>query len=38
MRLLGVNLPDQKRIDVALTYLYGIGWTRSNDILSDKFE
>jgi small subunit ribosomal protein S13 len=24
-RLLGVNIPDQKRVDVALTYLYGIG-------------
>mgnify|MGYP001603864313 CR=1 FL=1 len=35
MRLLGVNLPDQKRIDVALTYLYGIGWTRSHAILAD---
>ena len=34
MRLLGVNLPDQKRIDVALTYLYGIGWTRSRNILT----
>ena len=34
MRLLGVNIPDQKRIDVALTYLYGIGWTRSRAILS----
>lgn len=33
MRLLGVNLPDQKRIDVALTYLYGVGWTRARDIL-----
>lgn len=28
MRIAGVNLPEQKRIDIALTYLYGIG--RSN--------
>ncbi len=28
MRVLGVNIPDEKRIDIALTYLYGIG--RSN--------
>ncbi len=25
MRLLGVNLPDNKRIDIALRYFYGIG-------------
>jgi small subunit ribosomal protein S13 len=25
MRVLGVNLPDEKRIDIALTYLFGIG-------------
>lgn len=28
MRIAGVNLPDEKRIDIALSYLYGIG--RSN--------
>lgn len=28
MRISGVNLPDEKRLDIALTYLYGIG--RSN--------
>lgn len=28
MRISGVNLPDAKRVDIALTYLYGIG--RSN--------
>ena len=28
MRVVGVNLPDEKRIDIALTYIYGIG--RSN--------
>ncbi len=25
MRIAGVNIPDQKRIDIALTYIYGIG-------------
>jgi small subunit ribosomal protein S13 len=30
MRILGINLPDEKRVDIGLTYLYGIG--RSNVI------
>jgi len=25
MRILGINLPDEKRVDIGLTYLYGIG-------------
>lgn len=25
MFLLGINLPDSKRVDIALTYIYGIG-------------
>ncbi len=33
VRLLGVTLPDDKRIEYALTLLYGIGWSRSADIL-----
>ncbi len=32
-RIAGVDLPLQKRIDVALTYIYGIGMARSNAIL-----
>ncbi len=28
MRIAGVTIPDEKRVDIALTYLYGIG--RSN--------
>lgn len=28
MRISGINIPDEKRVDIALTYLYGIG--RSN--------
>ncbi|MCF6191605.1 MAG: 30S ribosomal protein S13 [Candidatus Hydrothermae bacterium] len=32
-RIAGVDLPRNKRIDVALTYIYGIGWSRSRDIV-----
>jgi len=34
-RIAGLTLPPSKRVDVALTYLYGIGWTRSRKILAD---
>ena len=33
-RIAGVNIPDDKRIEIALTYIYGIGRPRSNQILS----
>lgn len=33
-RLLGVNLPDKKRIEYALTLLYGIGWSNVGKILN----
>ena len=32
-RIAGVDLPRAKRIEVGLTYIYGIGATRSNQIL-----
>jgi len=32
-RIAGVDLPRQKRVEIALTYIYGIGQTRSNRIL-----
>jgi small subunit ribosomal protein S13 len=32
-RLLGVDLPRDKRIEVALTYIYGIGRTRALETL-----
>ena len=32
-RIAGVDLPKNKRIEIALTYLYGIGRTNSNKIL-----
>ena len=33
-RIAGVDLPKRKRIDVALTYIYGIGRSSAQDILS----
>jgi small subunit ribosomal protein S13 len=33
-RLSGVDLPREKRLEVALTYIYGIGRTRSKEILA----
>ena len=32
MRLVGINIPDEKRIDIALTYVYGIGTTSAQRI------
>jgi small subunit ribosomal protein S13 len=32
-RLAGVDLPRDKRLEVALTYIYGIGKTRSHETL-----
>lgn len=32
-RIVGIVLPDEKRIDYALTLIHGIGWPRSNKIL-----
>jgi len=34
MRVVGINIPDNKRIEVALTYVFGIGPTLSNQILN----
>ena len=31
-RISGVNIPSGKRIEVALTYVYGIGATRAKQI------
>ena len=33
-RIAGIDLPRQKRVEIALTYIYGIGVTRSNKILA----
>jgi small subunit ribosomal protein S13 len=32
-RIAGVDLPREKRLDVALTYIYGIGPTRSKQVV-----
>ena len=32
-RIAGVDLPRNKRVDVALTYIYGLGRTKSSEIL-----
>ncbi len=31
-RIAGVNIPDNKHLNIALTYVYGIGRARSHDI------
>ncbi|GAB4140744.1 MAG: 30S ribosomal protein S13 [Planctomycetota bacterium] len=33
-RLLGVDIPNEKRIDVALTYIYGVGPATAKKVLS----
>ncbi|MEK7803794.1 MAG: 30S ribosomal protein S13 [Deltaproteobacteria bacterium] len=34
-RIAGVDLPKNKRVEIALTYLYGVGRTNSNKILKE---
>jgi small subunit ribosomal protein S13 len=34
MRLLGINIPDNKNIDISLTYLYGIGTATARKIVT----
>ncbi len=34
-RIAGVDLPNDKRVEIALTYIYGIGKTSSDRILAD---
>lgn len=33
IRIAGVNIPDEKRVVIALTYIYGIGRSQSKKIL-----
>jgi small subunit ribosomal protein S13 len=35
VRIAGINIPNDKRIEIALTYIHGIGTTRANKILAD---
>ncbi|MFQ5452110.1 MAG: 30S ribosomal protein S13 [Candidatus Paceibacterota bacterium] len=32
-RVVGVNIPDNARIEYALTFIYGVGWSRARDIV-----
>jgi small subunit ribosomal protein S13 len=34
-RVAGADIPDAKRVEIALTYIYGIGRTRSAKILTE---
>ena len=34
-RIAGVDIPDNKRVDISLTYIYGIGPKISRDILKN---
>ena len=34
-RIAGVDIPNNKRVEIALTYIYGIGRKLSNDILKE---
>lgn len=33
MRIAGVNIPDNKRVDIALTYVHGLGRTNVKEVL-----
>ena len=33
MRILGITLPEEKRIEIGLTVLYGVGRSRAHTIL-----
>jgi len=35
MRLVGINIPDVKRVDIALTYIYGIGSSLAKKALAE---
>ena len=36
-RIQGVDLPRNKRLDIALTAIYGIGRKKAKDLLRDAF-
>ncbi|MBU3925993.1 30S ribosomal protein S13 [Patescibacteria group bacterium] len=35
MRIAGITIPDNKRLDVALTYIFGIGRSKAQKILQE---
>ena len=32
-RVIGIDIPEKKRLEIALTYIYGVGRAKSNEIL-----
>lgn len=36
MRLIGINIPDEKKVAIALTYIYGIGPLSAKNILKSS--
>ncbi len=32
-RVIGIDIPDRKRLEISLTYIYGIGRKLSNDVI-----
>lgn len=34
-RIVGVDIPNEKRLDIALTYIYGVGRTTASKVLND---
>ncbi|MCK4363937.1 MAG: 30S ribosomal protein S13, partial [Candidatus Aminicenantes bacterium] len=34
-RIAGITLPPEKRVEIGLTYIFGIGRSRSNKILQE---
>ena len=37
-RIAGVDIPNNKRVEIALTYIYGIGLTTSKKIISENMD
>ncbi|MFA5961723.1 MAG: 30S ribosomal protein S13 [Parcubacteria group bacterium] len=35
LRIAGVNVPDNKRIEISLTYIYGVGKNTAGDVLAE---
>lgn len=35
VRIAGVNIPNDKRVEIALTYIHGVGRARSNKVLAE---
>ena len=35
-RLAGVDIPNEKRIEIALTYIFGVGRTRAKDLTDEQ--